>query len=246
MVKINDDLLIKSLTIDWSRISSGSYLCKIPAIGSLTDLQFSSPVTCFVGENGTGKSTLLEALAISAGFNPEGGNRNYRFSTYDSHSELHSAVKLARGIHRPQYGYFLRAETYYALAIQEEYYSSQPGGNPEHLHKRSHGEGFLTIVEDHFVPNGLYFLDEPESALSPQSQLALLYSICECVSGGSQFFIATHSPILLGIPNADLLEFDGGEIHRCRYEDTEQYRVMEMFINHREYVLKQILEDFEK
>ncbi|MCD8346105.1 MAG: AAA family ATPase [Oscillospiraceae bacterium] len=242
---MNSNLLINSLTIDWSKISRESYLRKIPAISKLNYLEFSSPVTCFVGENGTGKSTLLEALAISAGFNPEGGTQNYRFSTYDSHSELYSAIKLVRGTRRPQCGYFLRAETYYALAVQEEYYNSQIGGKPEHLHERSHGEGFLTIAEKHFAPNGIYFLDEPESALSPQSQLGLLYSICECASAGSQFFIATHSPILLGIPNAELLGFDDGEIHKCRYEDTSQYQVMELFINHREQVLRHILDDEE-
>ncbi|MCD7731942.1 MAG: AAA family ATPase [Oscillospiraceae bacterium] len=235
---MNSELLINSLTIDWSKVSRESYLRKIPAISKLNYLEFSSPVTCFVGENGTGKSTLLEAMAISFGFNPEGGTENYLFSTHDSHSELYKAVRLSKGTKRPKHGFFLRSESYYNIATYEEYYYHEPT-----LHVKSHGEAFLTIAEDDFVPYGLYFLDEPESALSPQSQLAFLYEIYKNAEAGAQFFIATHSPILLGIPNAELLGFDDGEIHKCRYEDTSQYQVMELFINHRGQVLRHILNE---
>lgn len=238
---MNSELLINSLTIDWSKVSRKSYLRDIPAISKLNYLEFSSPVTCFVGENGTGKSTLLEAMAISFGFNPEGGTENYLFSTHDSHSELHKAVRLSKGTKRPKHGFFLRSESYYNVATYDEYYNHEPT-----LHVKSHGEAFLTIAEQDFVPYGLYFLDEPESALSPQSQLAFLYEIYKNAEAGAQFFIATHSLILLGIPNAELLGFDDGEIHKCHYEDTSQYQVMELFINHREQVLKHILDDSEK
>ncbi|MCD7784379.1 MAG: AAA family ATPase [Oscillospiraceae bacterium] len=235
---MNSELLINSLTIDWFKISRESYLRKIPAISKLNYLEFSSPITCFVGENGTGKSTLLEAMAISFGFNPEGGTENYLFSTHDSHSELYKDVRLSKGMKRPKHGFFLRSESYYNIATYEEYYYNEPT-----LHVKSHGEAFLTIAEQDFVPYGLYFLDEPESALSPQSQLAFLYEIYKNAEAGAQFFIATHSPILLGIPNAELLGFDDGEIHKCRYEDTSQYQVMELFINHREQVLRHILDE---
>ncbi|MCD8005963.1 MAG: AAA family ATPase [Oscillospiraceae bacterium] len=238
---MNNELLINSLTIDWSKVSRESYLRDIPAIKGLTYLEFSSPVTCFVGENGTGKSTLLEAMAISFGFNPEGGTENYLFSTHDSHSELYKAVRLSKGTKRPKHGFFLRSESYYNVATYDEYYNHEPT-----LHIKSHGEAFLTIAEDDFVPYGLYFLDEPESALSPQSQLAFLYEIYKNAEAGAQFFIATHSPILLGIPNSELLGFDDGEIHKCRYEDTSQYQVMELFINHREQVLRHILDESDK
>ena len=127
--------LIRSLDLDWTRIPEDSYLRDIPALCALKTLSFSRPVTFFTGENGSGKSTLLEAIAIASGFNPEGGTRNYRFSTYDSHSELCEAIRLTRGIRRTLHGYFLRAESFYNVATAEEEYSHGPGGRPAHFHE---------------------------------------------------------------------------------------------------------------
>ena len=144
---------IQGLQIDWSRIAEESYLRDIPALRNLTELSFTHPVTCLVGENGTGKSTLLEAIAVAAGFNPEGGSRNFRFSTYDSHSELCGAMRLIRSYRRPAWSYFLRAESFYNVATQaenyrdddlEEYYYARYGGKS--LHHQSHGESFLAMV----------------------------------------------------------------------------------------------------
>ena len=234
-------LFINGIFIDWDRIEEASYLRRIDALKDADYIGFNKNTTIFTGENGSGKSTLLEAIAVSSGFNPEGGTRNYSFSTYDSHSELHDAVRLDRGPRRPAGGYFLRAESFYNVATKEEEYSKGPGGRPMHYHERSHGESFLTLVQESFGQNGLYILDEPEAALSPQRQLTLLLEIANCAAEGSQFFLATHSPILLGIPGAEILSFDDGIIHPVEYEDTDSYNVTKMFIEHRGRILKDLL-----
>ena len=231
---------IKGLSIDWKKIDEHSYLRQIEAISKLSELVFKRPITFFVGENGSGKSTLLEAIAVSYGFNPEGGTKNYSFSTYDSHSSLHHAIKLSKGIHQAKAGYFLRAESFYNVATKEEDYSDFDHPS-EKYHERSHGESFLAIAQSQLKPNGVYIFDEPEAALSPQRQLTLLLEIYECAKKGSQFFIVTHSPILLGIPGAEIWSLDNGKIHICEYEDTESYQVTEMFINNRKQLLERLL-----
>ena len=235
--------LISGVMIDWDKIEPDSYLRDIPAISGVDRVPFTHAVTFFVGENGSGKSTLLEAIAVAYGFNPEGGTRNYNFSTYDSHSELSNAVRLARGIRRAGYGYFLRAESFYNVATKEEEYSQGPGGKPQHFHERSHGESFLALVQSSFRANGLYLLDEPEAALSPQRQLTLLMEIDRCAKEGSQFIIVTHSPILLGLPGAQILSFDEGPIHPCTYEETDSYQVTSMFLNNREQLLRRLMDE---
>lgn len=213
----------------------------IPAISGLDGLRFTKPVTFFAGENGSGKSTLLEALAAAAGFNPEGGTKNYSFSTRDSHSELCGALRLIRSWRRPGWGYFLRAESFYNVATQEEVYAREGRVPSENLHGRSHGESFLAVAQKHFRPEGLYLLDEPEAALSPQRQLTLLLDIYSCAGEGSQFFIVTHSPILLGLPGAEILGFDGGQVRPVAYEETDSFQVTRMFIERREQVLRELL-----
>lgn len=231
---------IQSISINWNRISKDSYLRNIESIRSLRTLPITKPVTFFVGENGSGKSTLLEAAAIACGFNPEGGTKNYRFSTYDSHSQLYEALRISKGFRTPGWGYFLRAESFYNTASKEEEYAD-PLHPSQHLHEKSHGESFLAVAQKHLRPDGLYFLDEPEAALSPQRQLTLLIEIYECAKQDSQFFIVTHSPVLLGLPGAEILSFDGGKIHSCEYEETDSYQVTEMFINNRKQLLKRLL-----
>lgn len=208
-----NEQFIQRLSIDWNKIEQSSYLRDIEAIKNLEELVFEKPITFFVGENGSGKSTLLEALAVACGFNPEGGTKNYSFSTYDSHSQLHEAIRLSKGFRKVKWGYFLRAES------------------------------FLALAQNQLRPDGLYLFDEPEAALSPQRQLTLLMEIVFCARQGSQFIIVTHSPILLGIPDAQILSFDEGTVHECKYEDTESYKVTEMFINNREILLKRLLSE---
>ena len=232
---------IQSVLFDWDKISDESYLTRIEPLYRVKKIDFVKPITLFVGENGSGKSTLLEAIAVAHGFNPEGGTKNYCFSTHDTHSELCNAITIAKGYRKEKWGYFLRAESFYNVATQEEEYADFAHPSEEY-HNRSHGESFLKMVQNNIQPNGLYFLDEPEAALSPQRQLTLLAEIYRCASDGAQFIIATHSPILLGIPNAEIFSFDNGKIHTCRYEETESYKVTELFINNRKRLLENLLD----
>ncbi len=232
---------IQSVLFDWDKISDESYLTRIEALYKVKKIDFMKSITLFVGENGSGKSTLLEAIAVAHGFNPEGGTKNYCFSTHDTHSELCNAITIAKGYRKEKWGYFLRAESFYNVATQEEEYADFAHPSEEY-HNRSHGESFLKMVQNNIQPNGLYFLDEPEAALSPQRQLTLLAEIYRCASDGAQFIIATHSPILLGIPNAEIFSFDNGKIHTCRYEETESYKVTELFINNRKRLLENLLD----
>ena len=240
MCRVND-LFIKGVLFEWDKISRGSYLRGIEALRDVNEIRFSKPVTLFVGENGTGKSTLLEAIAVAHGFNPEGGSRNYSFSTRDTHSELCDAIRIVKGYRKEKWGYFLRAESFYNVATQEEEYADDDHPSEEY-HNRSHGESFLKLMQKNIRSSGLYLMDEPEAALSPQRQLTLLMEIYQCACEGAQFIIATHSPILLGIPEAEIFCFDGGRIHTCSYEDTDSYQVTEMFINHRERLLRRLLD----
>ena len=240
---------IEKLHIDWNKIDRDSYLTHIPSLRQIEDLDFNKNITFFVGENGTGKSTLLEAIAVAYGFNPEGGTLNYRFSTFDDVSELSKAVHLSKGYKRPKSSFFFRAESFFNVASKaedyrdgtlKELYYSRYGGKS--LHEQSHGESFLAYFQS-FDQQGLYIMDEPEAALSPQRQLTLFIQISKMAAAGSQFIIATHSPILLGIPDAEILSFDDGAVTVCEYEDTESYQVMEMFINNRERLIRGLLND---
>lgn len=240
MCRVND-LFIKGVLFEWNKISRGSYLRGIEALRDVNEIRFSKPVTLLVGENGTGKSTLLEAIAVAHGFNPEGGSRNYSFSTRDTHSELCDAIRIVKGYRKEKWGYFLRAESFYNVATQEEEYADVDHPSEEY-HNRLHGESFLKLMQKNIRSSGLYLMDEPEAALSPQRQLTLLREIYQCACEGAQFIIATHSPILLGIPEAEIFCFDDGRIHTCSYEDTDSYQVTEMFINHRERLLRGLLD----
>ena len=238
-----NELHIQGVTIDWDKIEHGSYLREIEAIKGLDYLEFHKNITIFVGENGSGKSTLLEAIAVNYGFNPEGGTKNYSFSTYDSHSELCDAIRLSKGYKKPGWGYFLRAESFYNVASAEEVYSREGGTNPQHFHEHSHGESFLQLAQTNFKGNGVYLLDEPEAALSPQRQLTLLIEIVNCAREDSQFILVTHSPILLGIPGAEILSFDEGRIHPIEYEDTDSYQITKLFVENREQLLNRLLSE---
>ena len=235
-------LFIQGVLFEWNEIEPNSYIRTIESLRDVEKIEFQSPVSLFVGENGTGKSTLLEAIAVAHGFNPEGGTKNYVFSTYDSHSELCDAIRIAKGYRKEKWGYFLRAESFYNVATQEEKYADIAHPSMQY-HKKSHGESFLDLAQDNIKSNGLYLLDEPEAALSPQRQLTLLTQIYKCANDGAQFIIATHSPILLGIPNAQIFCFDNGKIHTCTYEETDSYKITEMFINNRKSLLQKLLDE---
>ena len=212
------------------------YTRRIPAVAALKRLEFRCPVTFFVGENGSVKSTLLEAIAVAWGFNPEGGSRNFRFSSRDTHSGLYRRLRLVRGSCIAQDGYFLRSESLYNMA---SYVDELAGGDRgflrqfggRSLHGRSHGESLLALAQNRFRRQGLYLLDEPEAALSPVRQLTFLALLHRLASEGSQLIVATHSPILMACPRAEILRFDGAAgITPVAWQETEHVQITRDFL----------------
>lgn len=227
------------------------YPFSLPAVRSLETMEFHPAVTFLVGENGSGKSTLLEAIAVACGFNAEGGSKNFNFNTRASHSELHRFLRISRGHPRPRGGYFFRAESFFNVATEIERLDAEPGPAPtigpaygdRSLHEQSHGESFLALVMNRFHGHGLYLLDEPEAALSPKRQLAVLTRMHDLVQEKSQFIIATHSPILMAYPDAFIYQFSRDGVERVSYEDTEHYRITRSFLTNPERMLKILFED---
>ncbi|CAN7755968.1 AAA family ATPase [Caballeronia sp. LjRoot34] len=229
------------------------YPFSLPAVRSLETLELHPKMTFFVGENGSGKSTLLEAIAVSMGFNPEGGTKNFNFGTRASHSVLDEYLRIAKGVRRPKDGFFLRAESFFNVATEIENLDAEPsfgppvissyGGNS--LHERSHGESFLALLMNRFGGKGLYLLDEPEAALSPQRQLTALARLHDLARDESQFIIATHSPILMAYPDAWIYEFTTEGVTRVSYEETEHFQVMRSFLANPERMLRTLLGDEE-
>ena len=215
------------------------YPFSIPALAGLEELELDPGVTFFAGENGSGKSTLVEAIAVAAGLNPEGGSQNFNFSTRASHSALHGALKLVRGVDRPSSSYFLRAESFFNVATAVDQSEAEEEGLLEayggaSLHEQSHGESFLALVTHRFRERGLYILDEPEAALSVRGCLALLARMRDLVEQSSQFIVATHSPVLLGYPGARIYSLTEAGIESVAYESTEQYQLTRSFLEDRE------------
>ena len=251
MVLDNNWQYLRSIKLLRDKITSFSqYPFSLPAIYTLENLEFHPRVTFIVGENGTGKSTFLEAIAVAWGFNPEGGTVNFNFSTRESHSELYKYLRLVRSAKKPRDGFFLRAESFYNVAsnideldeldlVSRKRLVDSYGGRS--LHAQSHGESFFAIFMNRFGGRGLYILDEPEAALSPVRQMALISRIHDLVRQDSQFIIATHSPIIMGYPDAVILQLTTKGFETVQYEETEHYMVMKEFMNNREKMLKVLL-----
>lgn len=222
----------------------------LPAIRSFDHIELHPKVTFFIGENGSGKSTLLEAIAVSLGFNAEGGSRNFNFATRRSHSELHEYLRIAKGIKRPRDGFFLRAESFFNVATEIENLDAEPSFGPpaidsyggRSLHEQSHGESFMALMTKRFGGQGLYVLDEPEAALSPQRQLAVLSRLHDLVLDRSQFIIATHSPILMAYPDARIYQCSKEGVSQVAYEDTEHFQVTRDFLSNPQRMLRILLE----
>lgn len=237
-----------------SRPQADSYLNGLGVVRYLQshgELQLQAPVTFFVGENGTGKSTLLEAVAVAAGFNAEGGSRNFDFATNATHSELCNHLRLAR-CGRPKDGFFLRAESFYNVASYIDELDRTGMGNKVidayggvSLHHQSHGESFLALVLNRFRGNGLYILDEPEAALSPMRLMSLLCAIHRLVQKNSQFIISTHSPILMACPESEIFQLDERGLARVDYRETDHYQLTRRFLEDPQRMLRYLLEEEE-
>jgi len=230
--------------------SFNSYPFNLGVIKNLNQLDFHPKVTYIVGENGMGKSTLMESIAVAWGFNPEGGTINFSFSTRPTHSNLYEYIQLIKSPHRPKDGFFFRAESYYNLATNIDELDSEPSFGPpikeyyggKSLHEQSHGESFFSAFVHRFGGKGLYILDEPEAALSPLRQMAMLTRIHELVQQNSQFIISTHSPILMAYPDSIIYNLKSDGIEILSLEETDHYVIMKEFVNNKEKMLNQLFE----
>ncbi len=232
--------------------SFDAYPFNLAAVKGLNEpIELHPSVTFVVGENGSGKSTLLEALAVSLGFNPEGGTTNFNFSTRRSHSVLNDYLRVSKSIKKPRTGYFLRAESFFNVATEIEELDKAGGYGPPiidsyggvSLHEQSHGESFFALMQNRFGKQGLYVLDEPEAALSPSRQMAMISLVHQLVGEGCQFIIATHSPILLSYPHSTIYEIREQGLEHVDYEDTDTFAVTKQFLNQYETMLEILLED---
>ncbi|AND38657.1 MULTISPECIES: AAA family ATPase [Cytobacillus] len=230
--------------------SFNQYPFNLPSLKTMDEVPFHPKVTFLIGENGMGKSTLLEAVAVALGFNAEGGSFNFNFSTFDSHSVLGDYLKVIKGIDRPSDGFFLRAESFYNVASNIEEMDRE-GGAPKvidsfggrSLHEQSHGEAFFSTFLHRFRGNGIYILDEPEAALSPLRQMSMLTRIHDLVREHSQFIIATHSPIIMAYPEAAIYEFSEEGISEKKLEETNHYRIMKQFFDDKKRMLHHLLDE---
>lgn len=246
---VNTEHYVREIKLRRDKVSSfDQYPFSLPVIRGLASLPLHPAVTFFVGENGSGKSTLLEAIAVAWGFNPEGGTKNFNFQTRRSHSALHERLTLVKGIRRPKDGFFLRAESFFNVATEIERLDEEPGGpriidsyGGRSLHEQSHGESFFSLMMNRFGGYGFYVLDEPEAALSPSRQLAMIVRLHQLAQSHSQFVIATHSPILMAYPEAWIYQITAQGIERVEYQQTEHFIVAKRFLNDTSNQLRALL-----
>lgn len=238
---------LREVSLKKEKVSSFSkYPFSLPIVKNFKKIIFHPSVTFFIGENGTGKSTLLEAIAIAMGFNPEGGTKNFNFQTRKSHSVLHEYIKIIKGITPPDDGFFLRAESFYNFASNIDELDESPWGGPpiknsyggNSLHNQSHGESFFSLFMNRFSGKSIFILDEPEAALSPTKQMALLARMNDLIKERSQFIIATHSPIIMAYPNSVIYQLNNGNLEEVLYRDTEHFAITKEFINNPDKLLK--------
>ncbi|MBN9654025.1 AAA family ATPase [Halobacillus sp. GSS1] len=251
---LNDEVkqtqYIRSIDLKREKIQSyKDFSLNLPVIHNFEELQLHPHVTYFIGENGMGKSTLLEGMAIALGFNPEGGTLNFNFSNYDSHSNLDEYLRLAKGVHRPKDSFFFRAESFYNVVTNIEELDREIGGRKiidsfggKSLHEQSHGASFFATFTERFQGGGLYILDEPEAALSPLRQLSMLRRIHDLVLEGSQFIISPHSPLLMAYPDAKIMELTESGMEETSLEATNHYTIMKQFFEDKERLLHHLFQ----
>jgi predicted ATPase len=242
---LNDDQLLCSIDIILDSVDKRQFPFYLPIINNTRSINFTQPVTFFIGENGAGKSTILEAIAHNIGLGAEGGSKNISFTTTASTaSVLGDCMKLSWS-YKPHDAYFFRAESFFNVANYLDTIAdgSKSYGNKS-LHHQSHGESFFSFFSNRLGSNGIYILDEPEAALSPERQLALLRIIHELSKNNTaQFIIATHSPILLAYPDATIYSCDGGQLQEMRYADTPHYQITKQFLDSPSLYLKHLFSD---
>lgn len=239
---------IRSVEIKGEGVDRRSYPLRLPAFRGVQTLDLDPRMTILVGENGSGKSTLVEGIAVAAGFNAEGGTTNFNFATQRHRPELATHLRLIRGTRRPRTGFFLRAESFFNVASEIERLDNEPSiaarigpaYGPRPLHEVSHGESFLSLALHRFGRDGLYILDEPEAAMSPVGCLALVRRFHELVLHGSQFVIATHSPIMMAFPGALIYVLSQSGPHRSEWDELEHVKVLKEFMNHRDVVIGEL------
>ena len=232
---------ISAVRFAWDRVDDPkAYPYSLPAVRALEGFQFHERVTFFVGENGSGKSTLLEALAVACRFNPEGGSKNFNFATASSHSDLHDVIQIGK-MAIPSDGFFLRAESFYNVSSEIDRLGVSRWYGGQSLHTRSHGESFFALFKERFFGPGLYFLDEPEAALSPARQIKFLGRLHRLVQDGSQFVIATHSPILMAYPDCKLMLLEKKGMREVELIETEHYCLTRAFLNNPTKYLEMVL-----
>lgn len=242
MEGINIHQFLRRIELKREKVASfEDYPYSLPAIKNLSTLKLHPKVTYLVGENGTGKSTILEAIAVAWGINAEGGTQNFNFTTHSTHSDLHDKLLMVKGSKKPDLSFFLRAESFYNLATNIDEIGAAQSYGGKSLHEQSHGESFFSVIMNRFRGNGLYILDEPEAALSPAKQLALLSRMHELIQKNAQFIIATHSPIVMAYPDALLYEIKDGDFNAMKYDETEHYSVMKSFIDNPKMMLDILL-----
>jgi predicted ATPase len=243
MGTINDRQFLDSIYLDRGKVPSfKDFPFCLPAVSALDTLTFHPAVTFFVGENGSGKSTLLEAIAVGFGLNAEGGSKNFNFATRPSHSTLCDFIRLRKTMRKPRDSWFLRAESFFNVATEIENLGVASHYGQVPLHEQSHGESFFALFRNRFHGDGLYLLDEPEAALSPMRQLGFLSMINDLVREGSQFIIATHSPIIMAYPDSWIYTFGGGKIVKQPYEETEHFKITKNFLSNPSRMLSVLLD----
>lgn len=242
-------IYIKTISFNKNKGYEQGYEYEIPVIRELLDgmeIRLDKNVCFFIGENGSGKSTLLEGIAVNYGFNPEGGTKNFNFHTKNTHSSLSDSLILSKAPYKAKDGFFYRAESFYNVSTNidelDQIFPLYDSYGGKSLHRQSHGEGLLSLIEHRFGGDGIYIMDEPEAALSPARLLSLLCYIKELEKRNSQFIIATHSPILMAYPDALIYEISDSGLKSTTLEETEHYNITKSFLNNPKGMMNYLFE----